>query len=193
MSNTINNSNKIHFKKNELSTLLEAIAGSPTGGPSGKDWWNSKIDATVKNIKSTNLHNIVSALNPYALKHPLDRTPVMLGQAGYSKAKSMRTAQQLMNRPGVLAVVGTPAGILNPGQVAKLAGAGAKLAAGGLLSSKSDTLRAIGSKVNLGGNILKNIGVELDTPAARASTAIAVGSILGDPRGAQIKPGEIIR
>jgi hypothetical protein len=117
----------------------------------------------------------------------------MLGQAGYSKAKSMRTAQQLMNRPGVLAVVGTPAGILNPGQVAKLAGAGAKLAAGGLLSSKSDTLRAIGSKVNLGGNILKNIGVGLDTPAARASTAIAVGSILGDPRGAQIKPGEIIR
>jgi hypothetical protein len=186
----------LRFDRGELASLLEATAGSPTGGPSGLDWAKDK----VKNLKdklpkssTLALRSLIKGLNPLQLKHPLDRTPFLLGQAGYSKEKGIRTVQQLMTRPGVVDILSTMGGAPNPAHISNLLSVAQSGIAGALLGSKSKIAKTIGSGINLAGNVAQDFLGDMNNPATQAQRAILAGSILGDPRIAQIKASDIVR
>jgi len=194
------------FGHKELSSLLESATGSPFGGPSGWDWLTGKYKdvKTAVTTKTTNagvttkrtpaiaIRDVLKYLNPLQMKHPMDRSPVLLGQAGYTKGKGIRTVQQLMKNP-ITDVLATMGGAPNLGQVSGLVGLVKSGVGGALLGSRSRLARSVGSGINLAGNVAQDLLATANTPEAQAQRAILAGSMIGDPRIAQISPAEIIK
>ena len=183
------------FGPKELSSLLESATGSPFGGPSGWDWLLGKAKdvkkaattktttagVTTKRTLPIALQDLAKALNPLEMKHPVDRTPVVLGQAGYSRGKGIRTVQQLMKNP-VTNVLATLGGAPSASQLSGLVGLVKSGIGGALLGSRSKTAKTLGSGINVAGNIAQDLLGTANTPEAEAARAIQVGAMLGDPR-----------
>lgn len=163
----------LRFHKNELKSLLEGKVG------------NFIKTAGKKLLTPKALMNVF----PVSWRAPVDRFPFALNQAGWSKAKSLRGAKQLLNNPMAMTGVLTAAGAMGASPVAlsmllKAAGRGL---AGGLAGKVLSSTRA--SKIN---PILNSVADILDDPATRANAAVGIEAIKGDPRAVLVDPASLL-
>lgn len=123
------------------------------------------------------LLNTAGAFMKYT--NPVDRFPMNLYQAGWSKAKDLRQARYLYQNPQALAGLATT-----------IAGVGGKAGAallGSLFAGTNTTrLKSLGG---LAGKFGTALG--LDDPKVQAGAIPQIMSMIGDPRAANIDPGAI--
>jgi hypothetical protein len=182
------------FERGELVQLLEASGifgvgtrgtiGNPLGIANIKNKAKAIKDAT-KGVSKKSIRNLMAAYP----KDPQDAVAYLPGQTAWSKGKGVRTAATLMKNPALMNVLGLASGMVGPVGLAKVAGFGLKQAAGALLA-KGGKLAGLGSLAKAGADVLGGLS---NTPEAEAKRAIALASVIGDPRVVNaVSPGEVV-
>jgi len=164
----------IRFDRGDLSNMLNEKLSVGTLRKISKGLAGTKAGA--KGL-GKGLLNTAGAFMKYT--NPVDRFPVNLYQAGWSKAKDLRQARYLYQNPAALAGLATG--------IAAVGGkAGAALL--GSLFADTDTgpLKSLGKYA---GNLGTALG--LNDREAQAGMIPQIMSIVGDPRAANIDPGAI--
>jgi hypothetical protein len=160
----------IRFDRGNLSNMLNEklsvgtlrkIAGAKAGA---KDLGKGLLNTAGAFMKYTN---------------PVDRFPVNLYQAGWSKGKDLRQARYLYQNPAALAGLATG--------IAAVGGkAGAALLGSLFAGTDTGPLKSLGKYA---GNLGTALG--LNDREAQAGMIPQIMSIVGDPRAANIDPGAI--
>lgn len=164
----------IRFNKGDLSGILNEKLSIGALRKISKGLAGTKAGA--KGL-GKGLLNTAGAFMKYT--NPVDRFPMNLYQAGWSKAKDLRQARYLYQNPAALAGLATT-----------IAGVGGKAGAAllGSLFAGTNTapLKELGG---LAGKFGAALG--LDDPKVQAGAIPQIMSIIGDPRAANIDPGAI--